>query len=120
MKHEAVEIEESAEERAEREKLDKRRARALALEAKLAKEVEEARLKEPAKAALVRLVGELRTAFGSVRKAVLEQLEVLVLGLKTEELVGDSEVEVKAKEEREKAEKLEKKEEKAEEKAGKW
>jgi hypothetical protein len=75
-------------------------------EERKAKELEEARLKEPVKAKLVRLLLALAQAQGgSAKKAAFDELEATVLGLKTEEVVGDSDVEKKAKEEREKAEK---------------
>ena len=82
------------------------REKALAAEAKLAKEKEEERLKEPIQAKVLRLVGAMRRAVsGSERKDALEELERMVLGLELEGVVGDLKVEKEAKAEREKAEK---------------
>lgn len=83
--------------------------KAISEEEKKKKEAEEARLKEPVKAKLMRLALALRGATGSAKKDALDDLETTVTGLKTEETVGDSDAEKELKKEREEREKAEKK-----------
>jgi hypothetical protein len=89
-------------------------------EERVAAEKAELEGKERVRDKVARLVGELRggRVFGAARKAVFNELEELVRGLKGEETVGDLEKERKAEEA--KLEKKEAKKEEKEEKAGKW
>jgi hypothetical protein len=107
----------------------KEQALAISEEERLKKREEEAAAKEPVRAKIVRLVGELRSGrlFGAERKRAWGELEATAGGLKTEELVGESDAAKAMKKEKEEAEKKEKerkkeeeKEEKKEEKAGRY
>jgi hypothetical protein len=89
------------------------------LEEKRKKEAEELAAKETVKGKILRLLGEMRTAVGTARRAAMDELQSTVGRLKSEQLVGElTEAEEKEKKEREKAEREAKAAEEKSAKAG--